>query len=216
MKDKKKKVWIMISGKMLNKIVVASVSTALFMDMSILPVQAAVSQEAIDQTKISSTLANRLDSYVKIEEGKFVLDIPSNSGLDQTQIDQAKDIIEKANSKLQEENVEVESESLDDSNQDLDNQDQAHSVFGNIFMARSKKKHHKSSSSSMPKYIIPEANGYGYRSKNGKWHYVVTKSPFEAAFGVALHGWESALGGGWISGQENAPAYKNFINGKYR
>ncbi|WP_148095603.1 garvicin Q family class II bacteriocin [Ligilactobacillus salitolerans] len=34
-------------------------------------------------------------------------------------------------------------------------------------------------------------------TKKGKWHYVVTKSPFEAAFGVSVHGWEGALGGSW-------------------
>ncbi|MGX6997995.1 garvicin Q family class II bacteriocin [Periweissella fabalis] len=41
------------------------------------------------------------------------------------------------------------------------------------------------------------ANGYEYRDSKGRWHYVVTKSPFQAAYGVSLHGWEGAPGGSW-------------------
>lgn len=51
-------------------------------------------------------------------------------------------------------------------------------------------------------YRYYTANGYEYRDSKGHWHYVVTKSPFEAAFGVALHGWEGALGGSWKSEHE--------------
>lgn len=55
---------------------------------------------------------------------------------------------------------------------------------------------------SAKQYRYYTANGYEYRDSKGHWRYVVTKSPFEAAFGVTLHGWEGALGGSWKSGHE--------------
>lgn len=56
-------------------------------------------------------------------------------------------------------------------------------------------------------YRYYTANGYEYRDSKGHWHYVVTKSPFEAAFGVALHGWEGVLDGSWKSGHRKIRRY---------
>lgn len=41
------------------------------------------------------------------------------------------------------------------------------------------------------------ANGYLTRDKNGRYRYVVTKTPSEAVAGVMVNGWANALAGGW-------------------
>ncbi|MGM0175343.1 garvicin Q family class II bacteriocin [Enterococcus sp. DIV0800] len=43
------------------------------------------------------------------------------------------------------------------------------------------------------------ANGYLTRGRNGRYRYVVTKTPSEAVFRVMAKGWGNALGGGWAS-----------------
>lgn len=45
--------------------------------------------------------------------------------------------------------------------------------------------------------LINGANGYLTRDKNGRYRYVVTKTPAEAVTGVVVNGWASAAAGGW-------------------
>ena len=44
-------------------------------------------------------------------------------------------------------------------------------------------------------HLMNGANGYLTRDKNGKYRYVVTKGPFDAAVGVMANGWGSAGAG---------------------
>lgn len=45
--------------------------------------------------------------------------------------------------------------------------------------------------------LMHGANGYLTRDKNGKYRYVVTKTPLEAVTGVMVNGWAGAAAGGW-------------------
>ncbi|KGO31965.1 hypothetical protein Q757_03895 [Oenococcus alcoholitolerans] len=117
-------------------------------------------------------------SYNHIVNGKMVLEVPNNSGLTTQQVQQAQRVINQFNLQANKNNVIVEmgtSPRVSTSNP----------LFGTILARR--------------QYRYYCANGYEYRDKRGGWHYVVTKPPlfFEAAYGVVLHGWEGALGGGW-------------------
>lgn len=161
---------------------VASASTVDLSDQA--PSSGSVTLDNNDQVKsayssLSTEQINKLNSYVQIENGKMILNIPSNSGLTTQQIEQAKQVIDQFNLQANNNGVII----------DAGNSSQTASApsFG---VMRAKR------------YRYYTANGYEYRDSKGHWHYVVTKSPFEAAFGVALHGWEGALGGSWKSGHE--------------
>jgi hypothetical protein len=41
------------------------------------------------------------------------------------------------------------------------------------------------------------ANGYLSRGKNGKYHYTVTKGPFDAVTGIIANGWVQSAGSGF-------------------
>lgn len=47
-------------------------------------------------------------------------------------------------------------------------------------------------------FVMAGANGYSCRYPNGKWDYIVTKSPFQAAADVMVNGWISSLAGGYF------------------
>lgn len=49
------------------------------------------------------------------------------------------------------------------------------------------------------RFVMATANGYSCRYDNGKWGYVVTKSPFEATRDVVVNGWISSMGGGYFN-----------------
>ena len=51
------------------------------------------------------------------------------------------------------------------------------------------------------KFVMSGANGYSCRYPNGKWDYIVTKSPFEATKDVVVNGWVSSLAGGYWTGR---------------
>ncbi|MGT2756558.1 garvicin Q family class II bacteriocin [Streptococcus ovuberis] len=48
------------------------------------------------------------------------------------------------------------------------------------------------------KFVMAGANGYSCRYPDGKWAYIVTKSPFEATVDVMVNGWVSSLAGGYF------------------
>ena len=166
--------------KLLSSILIAS-SIAINIAPIAVSADTSISNTSVtsDSTTLSTEQINKLNSYVQIENGKMILNIPSNSGLTTQQIEQAKQVIDQFNLQASNNGVII----------DAGNSSQTASApsFG---VMRAKR------------YRYYTANGYEYRDSKGHWHYVVTKSPFEAAFGVALHGWEGALGGSWKSGHE--------------
>lgn len=139
------------------------------------------SNVSITSGSFSAAQLSQLNSYTQIINGKMVLNIPSNSGLTAQQVQEAQSIVKQFNLQASENNTTVQTEVTTTSQTTNSN------LLGTM-LAR--------------QYRYYTANGYEYRDKEGHWHYVVTKTPFEAAYGVALHGWEGALGGGWISGAE--------------
>lgn len=48
------------------------------------------------------------------------------------------------------------------------------------------------------KFVMAAANGYSCRYPDGKWGYIVTKSPYEATVDVMVNGWISSLAGGYF------------------
>ena len=39
------------------------------------------------------------------------------------------------------------------------------------------------------RYVWSGANGYSCRYPDGRWDYIVTKSPSQAVYDIAVHGW---------------------------
>lgn len=134
------------------------------------------SNVSINSGSFSATQLSQLNSYTKIINKEMVLSIPSNSGLTAPQVQEAQSIVEQFNLQASENNTTIQTETT------------AQATNSNPLGAML-----------VRQYRYYTANGYDHK---GHWHYVVTKSPFEAAYGVALHGWEGALGGGWVSGAE--------------
>lgn len=167
--------------KLLSSIIIASILAVTSVPISALADTVGPNTSV---TSNSSTLSteqiNKLNGYVQITDGKMILTIPANSGLTTQQIQEAQRIVDQFNEQAINNNVILDSESNPQS-----------SITSPKFRIMRAKQ-----------YRYYTANGYEYRDKKGHWHYVVTKSPFEAAFGVALHGWEGALGGSWKSGHE--------------
>lgn len=127
-----------------------------------------------------------INKYTIVYNNQYVLEISSkNNKFTQEEILEAKNILSEFNQKVRENNIILSSE----------NTDISYSPFISFARTRKHKKaHHRSGKIHIVGY---GSNGYCYKDSHGKYHYVVTRTPFQTVMHVMGHGWANAAASGF-------------------
>lgn len=115
-----------------------------------------------------------INNHTKLVNNQYVLVLPKSKKYTQSTIRKVQLLLQAFNRKVNNNNISIVYEN---------------DVFDYPFVSFARTKRSR--------VVWEAANGYCYRDKHGRYHYVVTRTPFQTVMHVMGHGWANAVAGGF-------------------